>query len=503
VGDLVQLRRARQKAGAPGDAAETGDADSVPAPDADSVPALGAPAPEELASKRLAHDKVAYNKLAYVETYGCQMNVADTDMVLGLLQRDGYGRTDDPTRADLILVNTCAVREKAEEKVFARTSMLAHMKARPDVVLGVTGCMAEHLKERIRERAPEIDLVIGPDGYRRLLEHVATARSGRAVTDTRLDREETYAGLDPIADADGAGVIGRVTIQRGCDKFCTFCVVPYTRGRERGVPPREILRQARALVDAGCKEIQLLGQTVNSYRYEEVGFADLLRAVATVEGIERVRFTSPYPLDFSDDVIAAMAETPKICKHVHLPLQSGSDAVLARMRRGYDFATFRALVGKLRRAMPQIAISTDILVGFCDETEEEHTATLRAQEELRFDSAFTFAYSEREGTTAARKMPDTVSGEVKSRRLAEVIALQQRITGAIMAAEVGRRARILIERTSKRADDELMGRTDAFRSVIVPAAADLGPGDLADVTITRATTATLFGALEPNGAGAH
>ena len=258
-----------------------------------------------------ASAKLAGDKLAYVETYGCQMNVADTEMVLGLLQRGGYGRTDDPTRADLILINTCAVREKAEERVFARTSMLA-AAARPDVVLGVTGCMAEHLKDRIRERAPEVDLVVGPDGYRRLLDHVATARDGRAVTDTRLDRDETYEGLDPAVAAEGEpdGVVGRVTIQRGCDKFCTFCVVPYTRGRERGVAPREILRQTRALVDAGCKEVQLLGQTVNSYRYEGIGFAELLRAVAAVEGIARVRFTSPYPLDFSDEVIAVMAETP-------------------------------------------------------------------------------------------------------------------------------------------------------------------------------------------------
>jgi tRNA-2-methylthio-N6-dimethylallyladenosine synthase len=466
VSDLIQLRRTRA-AGAPADAASA--------------------------------TELAVNKLAYVETYGCQMNVADTEMVWGLLAKGGYARTDDPTRADLILINTCAVREKAEEKVFQRTSMLSHA-ARPDVVLGVTGCMAEHLKEKIRERAPEVDLVIGPDGYRRLIDHVAEAQAGRAVTDTRLDRAETYEGLDPIA-AEADGVVGRITIQRGCDKFCTFCVVPYTRGRERGVAPREILRQARALVEAGSKEIQLLGQTVNSYRYEDVDFAQLLRAVAAVEGIERVRFTSPYPLDFSDAVITAMAETPQICKHVHLPLQSGSDAVLGRMRRGYDFGTFRALVDKLRAAMPSIAISTDILVGFCDETEEEHAATLRAQEEIRFDSAFTFAYSEREGTTAARKMPDTISAEVKSRRLAEVIALQHRITREISAAQIGRRERILIEHPSKRAAQELMGRTDGFRSVIVPAAPRLAPGDLVDVMITRATTATLFGTLEATGAG--
>ena len=435
-------------------------------------------------------------RLAYVETYGCQMNVADTDMVLGMLHRAGYARTEDPARADLILINTCAVRENAEERVFARASILAHKKGRPDTVLGITGCMAEHLKDKIRARVRGVDLVIGPDGYRRLLDHVETARAGQAVTDIKLDRAETYDGIDGIAlgDADCAGVVGRVTIQRGCDKFCTFCVVPYTRGRERGVAPREVLRQTRALVDSGCKEVQLLGQTVNSYRYEDVGFAELLRAVAAVAGVERLRFTSPYPLDFSDEVIAAMAETPNIAKHVHLPLQSAADSVLDRMRRGYTYATFVSLVDKLRAAMPAIAITTDILVGFCDETEAEHAATLRAQQELRFESAFTFAYSEREGTTAARKMPDTIPADVKQRRLAEVIALQQRITGEIMAAQVGRRERVLIEHTAKRDPNQLMGRTETFRPVIVPAAPGVAPGVLVDVTITRATHKTLFGA---------
>jgi tRNA-2-methylthio-N6-dimethylallyladenosine synthase len=439
-------------------------------------------------------------RLAYVETYGCQMNVADTDLMLGLLHRGGYGRTADPARADVILINTCAVREKAEERVFARASMLAHAKARPDVVLGITGCMAEHLKDDLRRRAPDVDLVIGPDGYRRLLERVEEARGGQPVTDTRLDRDETYDGLDPARQMSG-GVVGHVTIQRGCDKFCTFCVVPYTRGRERGAAPREILRQVRAMAAAGYKEVQLLGQTVNSYRYEDVGFAELLRAVAGVDAIARVRFTSPYPLDFSDEVIAALAETPKLCKHVHLPLQSASDAVLERMRRGYGYATFRALYDKLRTRVPGIAITTDLLIGFCDETEAEHAETVRAQEELRFDGAFTFAYSEREGTYAARKIPDTVPTDVKQRRLAEVIAVQQRVTGEIMGAQVGRRERVLIEQPSKRAESELMGRTDAFRTVIVPSAPGLGPGDLVDVAITRATTATLFGALEARVAG--
>ncbi len=440
----------------------------------------------------------AETRLAYVETYGCQMNVADTEMVLGLLHGAGYGRTDDPARADLILLNTCAVREKAEERVFARASELAQYKvprgfgAPTGPVLGITGCMAEHLKGAIRERAPYVDLVVGPDGYRRLLAHVEEARGGRAIDDTKLDRFETYEGLDPAREMTGS-VTGHITIQRGCDKFCTFCVVPYTRGRERGTPPREVLRQARAMAAAGYKEVQLLGQTVNSYRHEDVGFGDLLRAVATVDGLERVRFTSPYPLDFSDDVIAAMAETPKVCKHVHLPLQSASDAVLARMKRGYDFATYHALVGALRAAMPRVAITTDLMVGFSDETEDEFAEILRAQEELRFDAAFMFAYSQREGTAAARKLPDTVPEAVKSRRLADVIALQQRITAEILAAQIGRRARVLVEHVSKRSSSEYLTRTDEFRPVIIPAGPGVEPGAFRDVTITRATKATLFG----------
>ncbi|HEY0715895.1 MAG TPA: MiaB/RimO family radical SAM methylthiotransferase, partial [Polyangia bacterium] len=341
-------------------------------------------------------------------------------------------------------------------------------------------------------RAPYVDLVIGPDGYRRLADHLVRAEGGDYVRDTQLDRDETYEGLDPFRGDDG-GVIGRVTIQRGCDKFCTFCVVPYTRGRERGVPPREILRQVRALAEAGYKEVQLLGQTVNSYRYEDVGFAELLRAVAAVDGIERVRFISPYPLDFSADVIAAMAESPKICKSVHLPLQTASESVLARMRRGYTYVEFKALVAALRAAMPQIMITTDVLVGFCDETEEEFAENLRALEELRFDGGFMFAYSEREGTYAARKLPDSVPPAVKQRRLAEAIAIQRRISAELNQAQVGRCQRVLIESPSKRSPDELIGRAEDFRTVIVKGGPGVVPGALVDVRIERANAATLFG----------
>ncbi len=429
----------------------------------------------------------------YIETYGCQMNVADSDMVSGMLAGAGYRRTTDPAEADVILVNTCAVRERAEERVYARARELAaHKKRRPGVVLAITGCMAEHLKQDLLARAPHVDIIAGPDSYRRLLPMIDTARGtkdGATQLDVQLDKTETYDGLSGAEGGDG--VSGFVTIQRGCDKFCTFCVVPYTRGRERGVPPREVLRQTRAFAERGYKEVVLLGQTVNSYAWEEVGFADLLRAVARIDGIERVRFTSPYPVDFTPEVIEAIASEPKICKYVHLPLQSGSDEVLARMRRGYTVADFRALVATLRRDVPGIALSTDILVGFCGETESDHAATVDLVRELRFDSAFMFAYSERELTYASRKIPDDIPPEVKNRRLREVIALQEQISREINAAQIGHTERILIHSTSRRDEQQVVGRTDGFKSVILPAHAGK-PGDLVDAMIERATMATLF-----------
>ena len=431
--------------------------------------------------------------LAYVETYGCQMNVADTEIVLGLLQGAGYERTHDPAAADVILINTCAVREKAVERVWGRAGTLASYKAkRPKVVLGITGCMAEHLRGQVRVRAPFVDLVVGPDGYRRLLAHIEEARAGTKIDDTTLDPKETYQGLDPARDATGT-VVGHIAVQRGCDRFCAFCVVPYTRGRERGTAPDEVLRKARALVAAGGKEVQLLGQTVNSYRFGDVGFADLLRGLAGIDGLERIRFMSPYPLGFSDDVIAAMAGAAKICKHVHLPLQSASDTVLARMKRGYSFVQYRELVEALRAALPGVAITTDVLVGFCGESEEEFGEILHALRELRFDNAFTFAYSERPDTLAARTMADDVPAEVKQRRLAQVIDLQRQITGEIHAAQVGRRERVLLEAPSRRRADELLGRTDSFRSVIVPASPSATLGAFVEVRIERANPATLFG----------
>lgn len=451
----------------------------------------------------------------YLETHGCQMNVADSDMLTGILLDAGYRKAERADDADIILINTCAVREKAEDKVFARARELnAHKKRRPGVVLGIAGCMAEHLKDELLERAPYVDIVAGPDSYRRMPDLVHQARALRAeprrgapaspapgaipgaIIDVQLDRSETYEGLSGAQGGDG--VSGFITIQRGCDKFCTFCVVPFTRGRERGASPREILRQARAYAEAGYKEVVLLGQTVNSYRHEDVGFADLLRAVARVDGIERIRFTSPYPVDFTSAVIDAIAEEDRVCKYVHLPVQSGSDAVLARMRRGYTVDQFRAIVAELRAKIPRIALSTDILSGFSGETEADHRQTLALMEELRFDSAFMFRYSERDLTYAAKKLPDDVPDQVKKRRLAEIIALQERISAEIFRAQIGKRERVLVHGRSRRSDGQLVGRTDGFKAVILPAG-ELAVGDVVDVDITHATMATLFG--QPVAAG--
>lgn len=429
----------------------------------------------------------------YIETYGCQMNVSDTDMIVGLLGSTGFARAERAEDADVILINTCAVREKAEDRVFARAQELAAHKKRRPVALGIIGCMAEHLKDSLLERAPHVDLIAGPDSYRRLPDLIGRAQDGDSdpLIDVRLDKQETYEGLGGAEAGDG--VSGFVTIQRGCDKCCTFCVVPLTRGRERGVAPREVLRQVRAYAEAGYREVVLLGQTVNSYAFEDVRFSDLLRAVARVDGIERVRFTSPYPVDFTADVIAAIAEVREICAHVHLPLQSGSDRVLDRMRRNYTVAGFRRIVAELRAAAPEIAISTDILTGFCGETEDDHRQTLALMEELRFDSAFMFLYSERSGTYAARKLPDDIPLDVKKRRLSEIIALQETVSAEAFAAQVGKRERVLVHARSKRDARQLVGRTDGFKSVVLSAPDGVGPGDFVDVRITRSTMATLFG----------
>ena len=425
----------------------------------------------------------------FIETYGCQMNVADSELMQGILSEDGYELAEGLDEADVILLNTCAVREKAEERIFGRLSnLLAAKRRNPNVRIGVAGCMAEHLREEIRERAPYVDIVVGPDAYRRLPDLIQKS-SFDPVIDVRLDKREVYEGLTPIR-AEGA--CGWITIQRGCDKFCTFCIVPFVRGRERGVPPREVLRQARELAEKGVACVTLLGQTVNSYRYEDVDFSDLLRAVAQIDGIEQIRFTSPYPIDFTPKLIEVIATEPKVCKFVHLPLQSGSDRMLDAMRRQHDAASYRKLVKDLRDAIPNLALSTDVIVGFPGETEEDHAATMKLMKEVRYDSAFMFAYSERSGTLASKKLEDDVPDKVKKRRLSEIIAQQQIISAEIYQEHVGKRHIVLADGKARRTPGDLIGKADDFKTVVF-AGEGFRPGDYVEVEIIRATSHTLIG----------
>ncbi len=431
------------------------------------------------------------DKKVWIETYGCQMNVADTELMYGGLLKSGYEIAEKLDEADVILLNTCAVREKAEERIYGRASQLLRFKyTNPDLVLGITGCMAEHLKDQISERAPYVDLIVGPDAYRRLPDLLSEAGGGDPVVDVRLDKGETYDGMTP---ARGKGVSGWVTIQRGCDKFCTFCIVPYTRGRERGTPPREVLRQARELAAMGYSEITLLGQTVNSYVYEDIDFADLLRSVAQIDGLKRIRYTSPYPIDFSEKLIRTLAELDNVPNYLHLPVQSGADSMLDRMSRGYSVADFCKIVDSLRKHMPDIAISTDIIVGFPDETDEEFQATLKLVREIEFDFAFMFAYSERDGTYASKKIPDTIPEALKKARLRELIDLQEQIGLRKYQQMVGKTVQVLAEGPAKRGNG-WFGKSADFKTTVFTPPNDVVAGTLVDVEVANATAHALYGA---------
>ncbi|MGH7673140.1 MAG: tRNA (N6-isopentenyl adenosine(37)-C2)-methylthiotransferase MiaB [Gemmatimonadales bacterium] len=383
----------------------------------------------------------------YIETYGCQMNVSDSELILGVLGREGYARTQDPAEADVMLVNTCAVRDHAEQRVLGRIGELKRHK-RPGDVLGVVGCMAQRLGARLLERVPQVDLVIGPDGYRGLPELIARARGGRddRTADVTFKSWEHYEDVPPVR---GDRVSAFVTVQRGCDYRCTFCVVPMTRGPERSRKLADVVGEVTRLAASGTTEVTLLGQTVNSYHDGEHDFADLLRAVGALAGIRRVRFTSPYPTDFTDRVLAAMAETPAVCEHVHLPAQSGSSRVLKRMLRRYDRGRFLEIVAALRRAVPGLALSTDIIVGFPGETESEFQETLSLVESVEFDDAYTFKYSVREGTPAVR-IKGHVPEDTKAERLARLIAVVRGVARRKNAALVGTTQEVLVEGRAKR-----------------------------------------------------
>jgi tRNA-2-methylthio-N6-dimethylallyladenosine synthase len=427
----------------------------------------------------------------YLETYGCQMNIADSQTVTAILRRAGYVMTDKAGEADVILFNTCAIREHAEERVLGRLSDLARLKsAHPERKLGLLGCMAQHNRAALMKKAPWLDLIAGPDSYRRLPELLANASFDPAV-DVRLDRTETYSDLSPEY---GNGVRAYVTVMRGCDKFCAFCVVPYVRGRERSIPVGDILREVHQLAAHGVKEIVLLGQTVNAYRYEQIGFGELLGMVAAADGVERIRFTSPHPSDMTEDVIEAMAHQPKVQPYVHLPVQSGSDRILTAMGRGYTTDEYLRLVERLRCAIPNLALSTDIIVGFHSEDEQDFAATLGLMRAVGYDSAFMFKYSVREHTRAFR-LGDTVSDTEKQQRLAEVIALQEAISLERNRALVGSELPVLVEGPARRGHGMLAGKTPQFKTALLPAAPAIRMGDTVRVQVVSATAHSLVCAL--------
>ncbi len=419
----------------------------------------------------------------YIETYGCQMNVSDSELLFGVLGREGYVRTDDPAQADVLLVNTCAVRDHAEQKVLSRLGELKQYKRRGDV-LGVVGCMAQRLGARLLERVPQVDLVIGPDGYRGLPELIARARAGERAAEVEFKSWEHYEDVPPVR---GTPVSAFVTVQRGCDYRCTFCIVPMTRGPERSRKLDDVVREVERLTAGGTTEVTLLGQTVNSYWDGEHDFADLLRAVGGVPGLARLRFTSPYPTDFSDRVLRAMAETPAVCEHVHLPVQSGSSRVLKRMLRRYDRARYLEVVAALRHAVPGIALTTDIIVGFPGETEVDFSETISLVEEVGFDDAFTFKYSPREGTPATR-IPAAVPDDVAGERLERLIATVRGVARQKNVGLVGTTHELLIEGKAKRGD-LLQGRTRANKVALV-AGPDAWIGTYARVRFTGTTGST-------------
>jgi tRNA-2-methylthio-N6-dimethylallyladenosine synthase len=424
----------------------------------------------------------------YIETYGCQMNVSDSELMLGVLAREGYVRTDDPALADVMLVNTCAVRDHAEQRVLGRMGELKRHK-RPGDVLGVVGCMAQRLGPTLLERVPQVDLVIGPDGYRSLPELIARARGGEHAAEVEFKSWEHYEDVPPVR---ANSVSAFVTVQRGCDYRCTFCIVPMTRGPERSRKLADVVGEVTRLAESGTTEVTLLGQTVNSYHDGESDFADLLRAVGAAPGIRRVRFTSPYPTDFTPAVLEAMAATPAVCEHVHLPVQSGSSRVLKRMLRRYDRARFLEVVAALRQAIPGIALSTDIIVGFPGETEDEFQETLSLVAEVGFDDAYTFKYSVREGTPAVR-LKDHVTDDVQGERLARLIALVRSGARRKNIGLVGSTHEVLVEGRAKRGG-LLQTRTRTNKIALVDGP-DEWMGTYRRVRFTGTTGSTFTGML--------
>ena len=435
------------------------------------------------------------SKKLYIETYGCQMNVSDTEVIFAIMARHGYDRTEDISAADIILANTCSIRDNAEQRIHGRIEQFAkEKKQRPGVIVGIVGCMAERLKEALLDSG-KVDIVAGPDSYRNLPNLVEAVRPGHPQIDVMLSHEETYADISPVR-TDRNGVSAFVSIMRGCNNVCSYCVVPYTRGAERSRDSRTIVREVCELHAAGYKEVTLLGQNVDSYLYksEETGtvdFADLLAMVADVSPELRIRFSTSHPKDISDKLIETMASRSNICRCIHLPVQSGSDRMLEKMRRRYTREWYLGRVAKIRKEMPDCAITTDIIAGFCSETEEDHKDTLSIMEEVGYDYAYMFQYSERPGTLAARNYPDDVPPEVKTRRLNEIIELQNRLGLESNKRDVGKTFTVLVEGPSKRNADELCGRASNNKMCVFPDK-EHKAGDYVKVEVLSCTSATLI-----------
>ncbi len=427
----------------------------------------------------------------YIETYGCQMNFGDTEIVVSIMRDNGYIYVEKMEEADIVLVNTCSIRDNAEQRVWGRLSEFAALKRRrPALIVGVIGCMAERLKERLVEADKGVDIVAGPDSYRSLPSLMEEVKSGGKGINVLLSREETYADISPVR-LDRNGVSAFVSIMRGCNNMCSYCVVPYTRGGERSRDSDTILAEVRDLFDRGYREVTLLGQNVNSYRYGDTTFADLMRMTAEVSPLLRVRFATSHPKDLSDELLKVMAAHPNICRSIHLPAQSGSDTMLERMNRKYTRGWYLERIDAIRRHMPDCAITTDIIAGFCGETQEEHEATLSLMRQVEYQFAYMFKYSEREGTKASRHMKDDIDDETKTRRLTEIINLQNDLSLESNRQDIGKTFEVLVEGPSKRNPDELVGRTSQNK-VCVFADTVHSPGDYVTVQVDDCTSATLL-----------
>ncbi len=434
-------------------------------------------------------------KRVYIETYGCQMNVNDSEVILSILYDAGYSLTENIEEADVILANTCSIRDNAEQRIWGRIDQFKlQKKKRGGVIIGIVGCMAERLKDKLLEA---VDIVAGPDSYRSLPALLDAVRPDKPQINVLLSHEETYAEIVPVR-LDKNGVSAFISIMRGCNNVCSYCVVPYTRGAERSRDPYTIVREAQDLFDKGYKEVTLLGQNVDSYYWKDaenpgrnVNFSQLLEMVAKISPEMRVRFSTSHPKDISDEVIYTMAMYGNICRHIHLPVQSGSSVMLEKMRRKYNREWFLERVRKIRSVIPDCGITTDVIAGFCGETEQDHLDTLTLMEEVVFDSAFMFAYSERPGTLASRKYPDDIPYELKTRRLNEIIELQGRMSLKSNEKEIGRVLKVLVEGPSKKNPDELCGRASSNKMCVFPSRGEKA-GDYCEVEVVSVTSATLI-----------